>query len=122
MFFYSQGDAFNVIASVSELETGALLLGQPAAPLNPEYGRWDDYGGAVARAMETGGKIHVTVEPDGVRPPLGGWRGPLDSAPEPWRAAVADALAFFARRYRRKLDRSKVEVIGLGGGDRKVKE
>ncbi|HSD11957.1 MAG TPA: hypothetical protein VLC10_00215 [Patescibacteria group bacterium] len=122
MFFYTQGDAFNAIASVSELETGALLLGQPAAPLNPEYGRWDDYGGAVARAMETGGRIHVTVEPDGIRPPLGGWRGALDAAPEPWRSAVADALAFFARRYGRTLDRSKVEVIGLGGSKAESRE
>lgn len=115
MFFYSQGDVFNVIASLSELETGALLLGQAAAPLNPEYRRWDDYGAAIARAMETGGKIHVTVEPGAGTDAIGAWRGPLDAAPEPCRTAVGAALGSFARRYSRTLDRAKVEVIGLGG-------
>lgn len=115
MFFYSQGDAFNVVASLSELETGALLLGQAAAPLNPAYRRWDDYGSAIARAVETGGKIHVTVEPGDDAHAVGAWRGPLDEAPEPCRAAITATLGFFARRGGQKLDRKSVEVIGLGG-------
>jgi hypothetical protein len=118
MFFYSQDGAFNVIASLDELETGALLLSRHAAPLAPEYVRWDEYGAAIARAMETGGKIHVTVEPDGVRPPLDGWRGTLDGAPEPHRGAVSAALEFFGERYGLSFDRAKVEVIGLDGAEK----
>ncbi len=114
MFFYSQGDVFNVVAGLSELESGALLLGQPGSPFNPGYRRWADYAEAVARAMETGGKIHVTIDDAGANA-VGAWRGPLDAAPEPCRGAVSAALDFFARRAGRGFDRAKVEVIGLGG-------
>ena len=121
MFFYSQGDAYNVIASLSQLETGALLLGQPGAPLNPEYPRWRDWAAALCRAMETGGKIHVTVEREPARVRLFGWRGPLGSAPEPCRTEVIAVLDLFAAREGLTYDRSKVEVIGLDG-DKENKE
>lgn len=113
MFFYSQGDVFNVIASLTQLETGMLLLGQPGAPLNKEYPRWQQWAGGLSRAMETGGKIHVTVEREPARARLFGWRGPLDSAPEPCRTEVLAALDYFAARENLTYDRSKVEVIGL---------
>lgn len=115
MFFYGNGDVLSVVVSLSELETGALLLGQPAAPLNPEYARWDEWSAAIARAMETGGRIHLTVERDAVRPPLSGWQGPLIEAPEPYRTDATAALFFFSVRHSRPFDPSKVEIVGLDG-------
>lgn len=118
MFFYSKGDTFNAVPALDELETGVLLLSQPAAPFNRDYARWDEWASAIARAMTTGGTLHVTVSPASGEPPLRGWRGPLARAPEPYRSRVADALAFFARRGRVDAAAATVEVIGLDGASK----
>lgn len=112
MFFYSKGATFNVVVSLDDLETGVLLLSQPAAPLNRDYARWDEWADGIARAMTTGGTLHVTASP-AAEPPLRGWRGPLADAPEPHRSRVADALAFFALRGKVGAAVAIVEIIGL---------
>lgn len=115
MFFYSKGETFNAAPSLDELETGVLLLSQPGAALNREYARWTEWAGGIARVMTTGGTLHVTVTPGAADPPLGGWRGALRDAPEPYRARTAAALAFFARLGKVVADGATVEIIGLDG-------
>lgn len=115
MFFYSKGETFNVVVSLDDLETGVLLLSQPAAPLNRDYARWDEWASGIARAMTTGGMLHVTASPAAGEPPLHGWRGALADAPDPYRARTADALAFFALRGAVGTAAATVEVIGLDG-------
>ena len=114
MFFYGNGETLSVIVSLEMLETGKLLLMQPAAPLNPEHPRWQEWAGTLARAMETGGKLHVTLESDG-SDRLGCRRCTLAEATGPARAAVAAALDFFAERAGVSYDPAKVEVIDLRG-------
>ena len=121
MFFYVQNGIANIIVSLSLLETAKALLGQAATPLHHDFPRWNQYGKAISRAMEDGGKIHVTIEREsGRRPPLNGWRGPLDAAPEPHRTDVIASLDFFAARHGCTYDRATVELIGLDG-NREVK-
>lgn len=113
MFFYSKGETFNAVVSLDDLETGVLLLSQPAAPLNRDYARWDEWASGIARAMSTGGTLHVTASPVAGEPPLHGWRGALADAPEPYRSRGAAALAFFALRGRVGDAAANVEIIGV---------
>ncbi|HTM67729.1 MAG TPA: hypothetical protein VL426_00365 [Candidatus Binatia bacterium] len=114
MFFYGQEGRHNVIVELGMLELGRALLEQPGAPLNPEYPRWRDYAGAIAEAMRTGGKVHVTIEE---KEPgrLGCQRCELPDAPERVRTAITAALDFFATLAEVTYDPAKVEVIDLRG-------
>lgn len=123
MFFYSKGETFNAAPSLDELETGVLLLSQPGAAFNRDYARWAEWADGIARVMTTGGTLHVTVSPARGEPPLGGWRGPLAEAPEPYRGRVTAALAFFAAHGNVGSSAATVEVIGMdaSAGGKEVK-
>lgn len=114
MFFYGQEGMTNVIVGLEMLELGKTLLEQPGAPLNPEYPRWQEWSGAIAQAMRTGGKIHVTIE-EQEQSRLDCRRCQLPDAPDGVQKAVGGILDFFAARAELSYDRSKVEVIDLRG-------
>ncbi|HTK04978.1 MAG TPA: hypothetical protein VL500_05305 [Candidatus Eisenbacteria bacterium] len=114
MFFYGQEHRLNVIVSLEMLGVGKALLGQPGAPFNPEYPRWQQWSGALADAMRTGGKIHVTIE-EKEHGRLGCQRCQLPDAPARVQEEIGTVLDFFAARAEIAYDRAKVEVIDLRG-------
>lgn len=112
MLFFTNDGIRNLVVTLSELETAALLVGSPGSALHPDAPRWYDFADAVSTVIADGGILHLVLEgrfPDA--PCAADAAAPLSGAGNGLREAVLAALEPFAKTAGRAPDPDRIMYV-----------